>query len=694
MHKVYFPTSLIILVLCMTFSACAQQPTELELKYGVDAYYFEGVCLVNEGETELASTKFQRASNSKNKLIADLSTEQMIANLPEEKRVSAAENLYRRKRNDFTLALLLQELFAKENYKRILALTPNLDFEKSDDKVIFYRCAALLKSKDPSFPGIFNKWSLVKPFSNYHQQIFAMVQEEDDNEFAFSSDLVRFSNAASLADWATSFAYVYRVLADKKNRQPHIMQYAGKVLLNGSSKYEYNASVFEKSIPVHDGAQFYVDFYTARMLEKVEEQRELAATKYQNAMKSAADEKQFDLGLWYYLNLLMEISPQRAVAAIEKYKEQWHDPSYFEDFFDTLSAKLLGEKLWETYYNTARMIDGYAPDESTAKFSYVSARLIESDLFTVQGADKDQICHVLFSRALHSGTDLYYKFLAAKKLGMSQGDIEAELEGIYTKPEESGFTPNKEIEKLIEGYIDFDLYDEVYALSYDHVHEISLECAKKAAAYLQLCGDTSDESFYPQSLRIASRKFRKSDAPLDTGIQKLNFPRYYSDLVSLNAAEKHLDESLLYALVRTESYFDTNAESWAGAVGLSQLMPSTAAELARRAHLETYDLKDAGTNLSFGAAYLADLVHSLEGNAILASCAYNGGIGRIRNWKKSFAASLERESIPTDLFVEMIPITETRNYGLKISSGTAMYAYLYYDKNPLDVIASLIFPGE
>ena len=50
--------------------------------------------------------------------------------------------------------------------------------------------------------------------------------------------------------------------------------------------------------------------------------------------------------------------------------------------------------------------------------------------------------------------------------------------------------------------------------------------------------------------------------------------------------------------------------------------------------------------------------------------------------------------IPTDLFVEMIPITETRNYGLKISSGTAMYAYLYYDKNPLDVIASLIFPGE
>ena len=208
MHKVYFPTSLIILVLCMTFSACAQQPTELELKYGVDAYYFEGVCLVNEGETELASTKFQRASNSKNKLIADLSTEQMIANLPEEKRVSAAENLYRRKRNDFTLALLLQELFAKENYKRILALTPNLDFEKSDDKVIFYRCAALLKAKDPSFPGIFNKWSLVKPFSNYHQQIFAMVQEEDDNEFAFSSDLVRFSNAASLADWATSFAYV------------------------------------------------------------------------------------------------------------------------------------------------------------------------------------------------------------------------------------------------------------------------------------------------------------------------------------------------------------------------------------------------------------------------------------------------------------------------------------------------------
>ena len=169
---------------------------------------------------------------SKNKLIAEFSTEQMIVNLPKEKRLAAAENLYRRKRNNQTLGILLRELFDSENYKRILALTSNLDFSKSDDNLLFYRCAALLKSKDPSFPGIFNKWTLEKSFSPFHQQIFAMVQEEDDNEYAFSSDLVRFSNAASLADWSTSSSYAYRVLADKKNRQPHIMQYAGKALLN------------------------------------------------------------------------------------------------------------------------------------------------------------------------------------------------------------------------------------------------------------------------------------------------------------------------------------------------------------------------------------------------------------------------------------------------------------------------------
>ncbi len=694
MHKIYFPGQLTVLILCMTFSACAQQPTELELKYGVDASYFEGLRLVLEEKTELAVPKFQKSSMSKNKLIAEFSTEQMIVNLPKEKRLAAAENLYRRKRNYQTLSILLRELFDSENYKRILALTSNLDFSKSDDNLLFFRCAALLKSKDPSFPGIFNKWTLEKSFSPFHQQIFAMVQEEDDNEYAFSSDLVRFSNAASLADWSTSSSYAYRVLADKKNRQPHIMQYAGKALLNGSSKYEANADTLEKSIPVHDGSQFYVDFYAGRMLEKIDEKKELAVAKYQSAMKNAGDEEQFDLGLWYYLNLLKEISPQRAVGALEKYRTQWHDPNYFDDFFDNLSAKLLGEKSWDAYYKAARVIDGFASDESTAKFSYVSARLIECGVLTLQGISADDECLRLYSRALHSGFDLYYKFLAAKKLGMSQGDIEAELNGMYVTTDGGEFVADKEIERLIEGFIDFDLYDELYSFCYEHVHEISMECAKKAASYLQLCGDTNDEIFYPQSLRIAARKFRKSDAPLDLAMQKLTFPRYYMDIVYQNASEKKLSEPVLYALIRTESYFDAKAESWAGAIGLSQLMPSTAAELARRSQLEEYDLKDAATNLSFGASYLAEMIRSTEGNIVLASCAYNGGIGRIRSWKKSFPNILGMEKVPTDLFVELIPIAETRNYGQKISAGAAMYAYLYYDENPLDVIANLIFPGE
>ena len=689
MHKVYFLNHLIVLILCMTLNACAQ-PTELEIKYGLDAYYFEGLQLVNEGKSDIAATTFQKSTNSKNKIISELATERMIASLPEDKRVSTAENLYRRKRNDFTLGLLLQELFAKENYRRILALTSTLDYEKSDDKLIFYKCAALLKSKDPSFPGIFNKWAIVKPFSSYHQEIFAMVQEEDDNEFAFSSDLVRFSNAASLVDWSTSFSYVYRVLADKKNRQPHIMQYAGKTLLNGSSKYEYNASILENASPVQDGAQFYADFYTARMLEKVENQKELAASKYQSAIKKVVDEKQFDLGLWYYLNLLMEISPQRAALTVDKYKEQWYNPSYFDDFFDALSVKLLAEKSWETYYKTAKMIDGYASDEVSAKFAYVSARLIESELFTPQLVSKEQECQILYSRALHSGTDLYYKLLAAKKLGMSQGDIEAEFSEMYKKPAEGEFVANKEIERLIEGYIDFDLVDEVFPVAFEKIDEISLDCATKAASYLQSKG-IDDERFSHLSLRIAAKKYRKSEAPLNEEIQKLCFPRYFPDVIEANAAEKHLDEYLLYALIRTESYFDANAESWAGAIGLSQLMPATAAELARRAHLETYDLKDAGTNVDFGSSYLAELIRSLNGNTVLAACAYNGGIGRIRNMKKTNAEILAMENIPTDLFVELIPINETRNYGQKVSSGAAMYAYLYYGKNPLDVISDLIF---
>ena len=86
-------------------------------------------------------------------------------------------------------------------------------------------------------------------------------------------------------------------------------------------------------------------------------------------------------------------------------------------------------------------------------------------------------------------------------------------------------------------------------------------------------------------------------------------------------------------MVREESYFDPRIVSSAGAVGLSQLMPSTAASVAQKLHIVDPDLRDPATNLAIGVRHLKDLLGS-TGSATKALLAYNAGLSRLRQWEQ------------------------------------------------------------
>ncbi len=131
---------------------------------------------------------------------------------------------------------------------------------------------------------------------------------------------------------------------------------------------------------------------------------------------------------------------------------------------------------------------------------------------------------------------------------------------------------------------------------------------------------------------------------------------------------------LMLSLTREESYFNPNAHSYVGAVGLMQLMPATAKEInrIRSLGLESLEqLKDAGTNMKLGNFYYHHLLTNLGENNILSVGAYNGGIGSISRWK----GGLEYRDI--DEFVEKIPYPETQNYIKKVFRTYWNYARLY-----------------
>ena len=133
-----------------------------------------------------------------------------------------------------------------------------------------------------------------------------------------------------------------------------------------------------------------------------------------------------------------------------------------------------------------------------------------------------------------------------------------------------------------------------------------------------------------------------------------------------------LDIAWVYGLMRQESRFVTSAQSSAGAGGLMQLIPATAARMARRVGISKFSpqmLSDVRINTMLGCSYLEQLYKKFDGSLILASAGYNAGPSRPNRWQSQLNHAVEGA-----VFAEIIPFKETRNYVKNVLSNTVYYA--------------------
>ncbi|HKD20284.1 MAG TPA: transglycosylase SLT domain-containing protein [Thermoanaerobaculia bacterium] len=156
--------------------------------------------------------------------------------------------------------------------------------------------------------------------------------------------------------------------------------------------------------------------------------------------------------------------------------------------------------------------------------------------------------------------------------------------------------------------------------------------------------------------------------------RRFYYPIEEGGTLATRAKQFDLDAALLRGLVRQESVFDTHVKSHAGAVGLMQLMPSTARSLSRSVLHTRYRggfLYDPDVNAALGAAYLKRLVDRFDGSTVLGLAAYNGGPSRI--------ARLARDNprLSEDELFESIPIYETRDYVRRVLLYADSYRELY-----------------
>jgi peptidoglycan lytic transglycosylase len=209
------------------------------------------------------------------------------------------------------------------------------------------------------------------------------------------------------------------------------------------------------------------------------------------------------------------------------------------------------------------------------------------------------------------------------------------------------------------------------------------------------CGDISDEEALALALAfdamgahphaqelLRARADRMLKGPLTADnlhVWRAAYSRPFLDHVEKAASAEKLEPLFLLALVREESTFDPQIVSWAGAIGLSQLMPGTA--MAAHAalglgRLEVARLTDPALNLRLGAHVLRDGMRTFKNKEPLALVAYNGGNGVAQRL-------IDREKPkPFERWVEDIGIRETRRYVKRVTETWGIYRFLYDRAQP------------
>jgi len=172
---------------------------------------------------------------------------------------------------------------------------------------------------------------------------------------------------------------------------------------------------------------------------------------------------------------------------------------------------------------------------------------------------------------------------------------------------------------------------------------------------------------YANAIRLA----QKAPANLPASErQRVMYPLAFWADVQREGGTVDVDPLLVEALMRQESRFDPLARSPANALGLMQLLPSTAARAAGST-LDDEVLFEPQTNIQLGVRHLRSVLDRYGGDPIKALAAYNGGEAAVEKWQRQFA------DLDSDEFVESITYRETRDYVKKVMGNYRVYQRVY-----------------
>jgi soluble lytic murein transglycosylase len=388
-----------------------------------------------------------------------------------------------------------------------------------------------------------------------------------------------------------------------------------------------------------------------------------------------------------YFKLIMERYPttsyvERARFAAGHIYESTGQQAEAIHFYSSLSTQfpnspVRDDATWQlawVYYRSGDLQQAATTFKSLAAQSPEGIYRMAALYWQARAAEKlgdQETAKRLFQQIVNAGEESYYQSLALH--GLDRLGV-AFVETRSNRPSDSG--DRAERDPPIGAEISFHLARarelgaiSLHQLAVEELDEADRQSGKRTRLRYVLMREYFRNQAYGRSLTLANQlPGSYSDRNL------YRFPLAYWDTIQQKAKEQGIDPYLVLALIRQESLFNVRARSPALALGLMQLLPSTAARVAKQIGITPPSkdkLLEPEINLTLGTQYLKDLLGRYSNNWFKAIAAYNAGEAAVDRWEKEIATD------DTEEFVERIPYVETRGYVKLVMRNHRIYKKLY-----------------
>lgn len=670
-----------------------------------DSFYYIGLQKLAENKENEARTKFMQCTKKGSHYCARESAIMLTTFGSVQEKNKACLELVAAFDDEDSRLIAARQFYNSEEIGKVLELTSSIDYATSNNELIKIRLECLKKRTISTYLDDVFTWFVSRPLSDYHYKFYRDVYSEEllsaegneqeispkDFVIMYRIDLYK-RNYISVYDKSSKVLEFFE--QNKLQPLPQIASDMGKGFLYGSNEFAQNANILYKNAEFFSGTpvEFYFWFYAGRLFDRAGLYYKQSVSCFENAIRCAAQSEnetlQKDNAIWYLLNASLNISIDSTINKLVTYSQQWSDPSYFDDFFEKLIPSMIEKGRWNSFEQLLKIVKGRATDAVTAKVAYIYGRLLQNG-FSIDSTSTSKIgnssqnaIRSAFEIALNSGDEPYYKIMAAYQLGLRDSELDEVFAKYQGQVNNASVSMDTDAENFLKGFVTYGFPQKIFP-NWQSLNQnrLSTETSMYLSDFLYRCSGAND-SYKVQSIRIAAGAGKNSERKLSKDELKLIYPQNFASFIEKYAQKYDIDDFVIYALVRTESFFAPEVISNAGAIGLTQLMEFTAGDIARKLKVQNYSLTDAETNIEFGTFYLSELIKRCDGSYLQALLSYNAGITRVRRWLASSMLEFgKKQDMSNDLFLETVPYEETRNYGKKLVSATVMYEYLYSDYN-------------